>query len=103
MDTDEQTHAINIAAVKKIESEEVQLYWCMVTVDWMTEVASTLLDLLIDNYVKLCGHSTASAWLEKYKKKSVQKSKAVHTQLPDKATSSTVSNKETFENEDYIA
>ena len=103
--TAEQTHTINVAAVKKdiIENEDVQFYWCMVTADWSIETASTLLDLMIENYVKLRGHSTASAWLEKYKresKKSVQKSKGVRKQLLSKASLSVSNKEETLDIED---
>ena len=64
----------------------------MVSSNWQEDVAVVLLEMLIDHYITVRGHSTASAWLEQYKKdkkKSVQKSKGVRKQLL--ATSSTKS------------
>ena len=103
--TAEQAHAIDVDSVKKniIENDDVQFYWCMVSANWTAEVASTLLDLLVDNYMKLRGHSTASAWLEKFKresKKSVQKSKGVRKQLLAKASSSASNKEEALDIED---
>ena len=104
--TFETTNEVKFAAAKDkiIDSDDVQFYWCMVTSDWETEVASTFLDMLIDDFVKLRGHSTASAWLEQYKresKKSFQKSKGVRKQLLSKtSTSLTPSNKESVDTED---
>ena len=90
-------HELNIAAAKDnvIASEDVQFYWCMATSDWEAEVSSVLLDMLIERFVKIRGHSTARAWLEEYKqktKKSVQKSKGVRKQLISKTSNSTSTN-----------
>ena len=77
------------AKSKIIDSDDVQFYWSMVSSNWVEEVASVLLEMMIDKYVKIRGHSTASAWLEQYKresKKSVQKSKGVRKQLLSKNT-----------------
>ena len=73
----------------------------MVSANWEGEVASVLLELLINDYVKIRGHSTASAWLEKYKrdsKKSVQKSKGVHKQLISKSACTSSSSNESSSN-----
>ena len=56
----------------------------MVSSNWEEEVATILLDMMIEEYVKICAHSTASAWMEMYRresKKFVQKSKGVRKQL----------------------
>ena len=87
------TSDLNILAAKKkiMESDDVLFYWSMVSSSWEEEVASVLLDMLVSEYVKIRGHSTASAWLEKYKresKRSVQKSKGVRKQLISNSTSS---------------
>lgn len=72
------------AKAKIIDNEHVQCHWSMVSANWEKDMASLLLEILIDDYIKIRGHSTASAWLEKYKrnsKKSVQESKGVLKQL----------------------
>jgi hypothetical protein len=84
---------LNILGAKKqiMESDDVVFYWSMVSSNWEEEVASTLLEMVISSYVMIRGHSTASAWLEKFKresKKSVQKSKGVRKQLISKSTPS---------------
>ena len=63
--------------------------WSMISSNWEDEVAEALLQMIIDEYIKIHGHSTASAWLEQYKrdsKKQVQKSKGVRKQLISKST-----------------
>ena len=82
---------VNILGVKTkvMENDDVLFYWSMVSASWDEEVASEMLTLLIAEYVKIRGHSTASAWLEQYKrdsKKSVQKSKGVRKQLLSKSS-----------------
>ena len=84
---------LNILGAKKqiMESDDVIFYWSMVSSNWEEEVASILLEMVISSYVTIRGHSTASAWLEKFKresKKSVQKSKGVRKQLISKSTPS---------------
>ena len=67
-----------------ITNEYVQFYWAMVSSNWQENTATVLLDMMIDLWIQIRGHSTASSWLEKYKqdkKKSVQKSKGVSKQL----------------------
>ena len=79
---------------EKIINDDVQFYWSMVASNWEDEVADVLLEMIIDEYVKIRGHSTASAWLEQYKrdsKKQVQKSKGVRKQLISKPTSTSTS------------
>lgn len=66
-----------------ITNDDVQFYWSMVSSTWQENVGTVLLDLMIDLWIQIRGHSTASSWLEQYKqdKKSVQKSKGVRKQL----------------------
>ena len=70
---------VNVKGVttKIIENDDVLFYWSMVSASWTRRWH---LNLLITEYLKIRGHSTASAWLERYKrdsKLSVQKSKGV--------------------------
>ena len=66
-------NSVNILGVeaKVMENDDVLFYWSMVSASW-DEVASALLTLLIAEYVKIRGHSTASAWLEQSKTDSKQ-------------------------------
>ena len=62
----------------------MQFYWSMVSSNWEEEIARVFLDMLLEHWIQIWGHSTACAWLEQYKiekKKSVQKSKGVCKQL----------------------
>ena len=59
------------------EASDVQFYWSIISADSVEEVATTLLRMIVDTWVKIGDHSTARALLEQYKlskKKSVQKS-----------------------------
>ena len=65
-------------------SDDVQFYWTMVASNWQEDAATALLEMMMDLWIQIRGHSTATAWLEKYKqdkKKPVQKSKGVRKQL----------------------
>ena len=67
-----------------IASDDVQFYWTMVSSNWQEDAATALLEMMIDLWIQIRGHSTATAWLEKYKqdkKIPVQKSKGVRKQL----------------------
>ena len=89
------THGgLNTAQVKDtiLQNDDVQFYWDMVSTDWEQGVTTTLLEMFVDEYLKIRGHSTASAFMEKYKvecKKSLQKSKGVRKQLLSKSASAT--------------
>ena len=79
-------NCMNVLRAKEtiMDSDEVLFYWSMISANWDEKVASVLLDILVDSYLNVRGHSTASAWLEMYKKESkklVQKSKGVRKQL----------------------
>ena len=62
--------AVNLieAKDKLIQNEDVNFYWSMVSSNWREDVAAALLEMLVDHWIKVRGHSTASAWLEQYKK-----------------------------------
>ena len=72
------------AKEKIMASDDVQFYWTMVALNWQEDAATALLEMMMDLWIQIRGHSTATAWLEKYKqdkKKPVQKSKGVRKQL----------------------
>ena len=48
-------------------SEEVQFFWLMVSTEWEEESGDVLLEMMVNQYVKIRGFSQASAWLEEYK------------------------------------
>ena len=76
---------------KIIEDEGIQSCWSTIAVDWEDETATLLLNMIVDTWIKIRGHSTARAWLESYKlqqKKSVQKSKGIRKQLISSSASS---------------
>ena len=76
---------------KIIEDKGVQSCWSTIAVDWEDEMATLLLNMIVDTWIKIRGHSTARAWLESYKlqqKKSVQKSKGIRKQLISSSASS---------------
>ena len=75
---------------KVVSDEDVLFYWSIISSDWEDEVATVLLEMLIDTWINIRGHSTAKAWLEEYKlnkKKPVQKSKGIRKQLISSTTS----------------
>ena len=64
-----------------ITDGDVQFYF---SANWEEEVATALLGMIVDMWIKIRGHSTARALLEQYKlrkKKSIQKSKGIRKQL----------------------
>lgn len=82
---------MTVMKAKIIEDEGVQSSWSTIAVDWEEGTATLLLNMIVDTWVKIRGHSTARVWLESYKlqqKKSVQKSKGIRKQLIS-STSST--------------
>ena len=83
---------LNVTQFKPLltQNDDVQFYWSIVSSNWTDTVSSTLLDLLLDQWITIRGHSTATAWLEQYKrkkKKTVQKSKGVRKNLVSESTS----------------
>ena len=67
-----------MAEILKTEfNDEIQFYWCLLAADWEEEGAQALLELVVNLWTTIQGHSFASAWVEKYKsvnKKMFQKS-----------------------------
>ena len=63
---------------------DVQFLWSMVSADWEEASASALLQMVVNQWVKICGFSYAGAWVKQYKtaqKKTTQKAKGVRKQL----------------------
>ena len=74
-----------------ITDEGVQSRWSTIAADWEDDTATLLLNMIVDTWITIRGHSTARAWLESYKlqqKKSVQKSKAIRKQLSSSTSAS---------------
>lgn len=72
------------------ENEDVQFFWSMLSTEWEEESGDVLLEMIVNQYVKIRGFSYASAWLEEFKqinKKTTQKSKGVRKQLIPPPTS----------------
>ena len=67
-----------------VVNEDAQFLWSMISADWEEASASALLQMIVNQWVKICGFSYAGAWVEQYKtaqKKTTQKSKGVQKQL----------------------
>ena len=63
---------------------DVQFIWNLLSADWEEESSTTLLNMIISEWLKITGLSYTSAWVEKYKdteKKTIQKSKGLRKQL----------------------
>ena len=76
----------NFDAVQQaiIRNEDVQFLWSILSADWEDKTVSTLLQIVISEWVKIHGFSYASCWIEKYKstqRKTLQMSKGVRKQL----------------------
>lgn len=66
------------------ENDMVQLKWSELADNWDEEESDVLLTMILDLWVSVRGHSTAGAWLEKYKiasKQSLQKSKGIRAKV----------------------
>lgn len=60
------------------ESNDVQFFWALVSVDWEEEKAQAWLSVVVDSWITIRNFSYTSSWVEKFKaaqKKSVQKLK----------------------------
>ena len=67
-----------------MEDDDVQFYWCMVAVDMDENMGTTLLQMVINQWVTIRGFSFAGAWVELYKqstKKTLQRSKGLRKAL----------------------
>lgn len=63
---------------------DVQFIWHLISADWDEEVSTTLLDMIISEWVKIRGFSYTSALIEAHEdneKKTIQKSKGLRKQL----------------------
>ena len=64
--------------------EDVQFVWCLTSPDWTEASSTALLDMLVDEWIKIRGFSYASSCVEKYKaeqRKTTQKRKGLRKQL----------------------
>eukprot|EP00731_Ephydatia_muelleri_P011033 Em0005g1619a len=62
------------------EDENVLFYWSILTANRSDDVATTILEMVVDLWITVQGFSLAGAWVEEYKitqKKTTQKSKAL--------------------------
>lgn len=65
-------------------SEEVDFFWSVVCGDWEQESSQVLLQMIVNQYVKIRGFSNVSKCVEDFKaanKKTTQKSKGIRKQL----------------------
>ena len=70
-------------------NDDVQFFWALVSASWEGGESQALLELVVEQYVTVCGFSFASGWMEEYKqanKKSLQKSKGLRKVLVPKIT-----------------
>ena len=75
----------NIASTIR-DNEDVQFLWTMLSAEWEGS-ATSLLQMVVTQWVKIRGFAYASAWMEKYKaaqKKTTQKSKGIRKHLTSK-------------------
>ena len=75
------------------DNEDVQFLWTMLSAEWEEESASSLLQMIVTQWVKIRGFAYASAWLERYKaaqKKTTQKSKGIRKHLTSKPHNTSV-------------
>ena len=73
-----------------VESEAVQFFWSMLSVEWEEESGDVLLEMIVNQYITVRGFSLASAWMEKFKQVSkitTQKSKGIRKELIPPAAS----------------
>lgn len=67
-----------------VESEDVEFLWSLVCGDWEEGSSKALLQMIVNQYVKIRGFSYSSKLMEEYKaanKKTTQKSKGIRKQL----------------------
>ena len=67
-----------------LDNEDVLFLWSMLSADWAEDSADALLQMLVNQWVKIRGFSCASAWLEEFKvsqKKTTQKTKGIRKHL----------------------
>lgn len=67
-----------------LDNEDVLFLWSMLSSDWAEDSAGALLQMLVNQWIKIRGFSCASAWLEEFKvsqKKTTQKTKGIRKHL----------------------
>ena len=65
-------------------NDDVQIYWEYLSMEWEEEIASSLLKLLTEHRIAMCGYSQANVFLKHYKqsvKTGVQKAKGSRKKL----------------------
>ena len=70
-------------------NEDVLFYWSILSADADEEDAQTLLKMVIELWITICGFAFASSWIEMYKqasKKTIQRSKALRRNLQDSSS-----------------
>lgn len=79
-DEDLKAHAVECAT----NSENVQFYWEILSVNWCSDTSRALLALVLKHYVTIRGFSFTRGFMEKYKqlsKKNLQKSKGLRKNI----------------------
>ena len=67
-----------------IKDDNVKFLWCIISADWEDECADTLIETIVQQWVKIRGFSYASACVEMFKtvqRKTLEKSKGLRKQL----------------------
>ena len=80
----------DVAMDNVLENDDVQLYWSLISENWVDEEADALLKIIAEHWITVRGFSHTSSFMEKYKlerKQTLQKSKGLRkTLLPKPAT-----------------
>ena len=69
---------------KIIDNEDVKFYWCMLSTDFSSVDAYSLLQMFIELWVTIRGFSFVSGWIEVYnqeKKENLQRSKSLRKNI----------------------
>ena len=75
---------------KILANEDVEFHWETISVNWGEKEKTTLLSMIVDQWITIRGFSYTSNWMEKYKeatKKKVQKSKGIRKVLLGQSSS----------------
>ena len=57
-----------------MQNDDVVFHWTIIAVNWVEENAKELLKVITQEWITLCGYSFVSPFMEREKKKSLQKS-----------------------------
>ena len=49
------------------QTPNVQFSWYLISSDWEENSAKALLEMIVEEWVTICGFSYAGAWVEKFK------------------------------------